>query len=104
MLTRVLSFHGWDDNHIYILQNENAKKDAVLDSFVWLNDMGADENDVVFLFLSFHGFHKEDQPPFDEPNLMDGFLVPFDFEFEILENGILDDELGDSLDMLKSSF
>lgn len=102
LLTRVLHLHGWEDNHIKILQNENAKKDEVLESFVWLNDMGADENDVVFIFLSFHGFHKEDQPPFDEPNNMDGFLVPFDFEFEILENGIIDDELGDSLDTLKS--
>ena len=102
MLTRALRTHGWNDNHVYVLQNENAKKDAVIASFVWLNDMGVDEDDVVFVFLSFHGSHKEDQPPFDEPNHMDGFLIPFDFEFEIEENGILDDELGAALDTVKS--
>jgi len=102
MLKRILSLYGWNDSNLYILQNEQAKKEAIFASFIWLDDMAVDEDDVVFIFFSFHGSHKEDQPPLDEPNNMDGFLVPFDFEFEIQENGILDDELGAALDTVVS--
>jgi uncharacterized caspase-like protein len=70
--------------------------------FDWLIEKGVDEDDVVLIFFSFHGSHKKDTIPFDEPNNMDGFLVTFDFEHEILENGILDDEFGLALDNIPS--
>ena len=54
------------------------------------------------IFFSFHGSHKPDTIPYDEPNQLDGFLVTFDFEYEILENGILDDEFGAALDRILS--
>lgn len=102
MLLRILHRYGWNDTHIHVLQNEEAKKKAVLSSFEWLQDMNVDEDDIVFVFLSFHGSHKVDTEPYDEPDQMDGFLVTFDFEFEIEQNGILDDELGDALDSIVS--
>jgi hypothetical protein len=101
-IVQLLKRYNWNDDQIFVLQNEFTKKDAVMGMFDWLVTEGVDEDDVVLIFFSFHGSHKQDTFPFDEPNQMDGFLVTFDFEFEILENGILDDEFGAALDTIPS--
>lgn len=98
----LLKRYNWNEDQIFVLQNEFTKKDAVMGMFDWLITEGVDEDDVVLIFFSFHGSHKQDTVPLDEPNQMDGFLVTFDFEYEILENGILDDEFGAALDTIPS--
>jgi hypothetical protein len=98
----MLKRYNWNEEQMIVLQNEYARKEALMDTFDWLITEGVDEDDVVLIFFSFHGSHKSDTIPFDEPNNMDGFLVTFDFEYEILENGILDDEFGAALDKIPS--
>ena len=98
----LLKRYNWNENQILVLQNEFTKKDDVMGMFDWLITKGVDEDDVVLIFFSFHGSHKQDTIPLDEPNQMDGFLVTFDFEFETLENGVLDDEFGAALDRILS--
>lgn len=94
--------HGWEKNNIKCLIEEEATREAIMDTFQWLNNSGEDEDDVIFFFFGFHGHYMEDQPPLDEPDNKDGFFCPFDFEMETWENAILDDELGAEFDKLKS--
>jgi len=101
-IVQLLNRYNWNKDQILVLQNEYTKKDDVMGMFDWLISEGVDEDDVVLIFFSFHGSHKQDTIPLDEPNQMDGFLVTFDFEFETLENGILDDEFGAALDRIPS--
>jgi hypothetical protein len=79
-LTQLLKKNGWDKNHILLLQEEEATKEAILDnSFQWLTDNGEDEDDLIFFFFSGHGYyHTEDQPPLDEPDGRDEVINPWD--------------------------
>ncbi|MFO8132509.1 MAG: caspase family protein [Thermoplasmatota archaeon] len=98
----ILVAHNWEENNIKLLIEEEATRGAVMNTFQWLNESGEDADDVIFFFFSFHGFHMEDKPPFDEPDGQDGFLAPFGFDFETWENAILDDELAAEFNKLKS--
>ena len=44
----------------------------------------------------------DDQYPYDEPDNLDEFIMPFDCDWETDDNCILDDELADAFDTLQS--
>ncbi len=103
-LTRVLKKNGWDEEHILVLCEEDATKDALLyDSIDWLNE--GDEDDLIFFFIECHGYyHTEDQSPFDEPDGVDEIIYPWDPDMAgwNLEVFVVDDELAESFNSLKS--
>ena len=98
----VMINHGWNDENIKVLLEEEATKEAIIGSFQWLNESGEDEDDVIFFFSNSHGYYMDDQPPLDEPDGKDGFILPFDCDWETWDNCILDDELAVEFDKLKS--
>jgi hypothetical protein len=101
-LSHVLIRHGWKENNIQVLVEEQATREAILSSFEWLNQSGVDEDDIVFFYSGTHGYHLEDQPPFDEPDGLDEFIMPFDCDWETNDNCITDDELGQLFDQVHS--
>jgi parallel beta-helix repeat protein len=105
-LTQLLKKNGWDKNHILLLQEEEATKEAILDnSFQWLTDNGEDEDDLIFFFFSGHGYyHTEDQPPLDEPDGRDEVINPWDPDIAGWNPDvfIVDDTLSAKFDTLQS--
>lgn len=102
-LYEILLNHGWDKNNIKTLIEEEATREAVLNApFEWLEEMGEDENDIILFFFSMHGAQIEDQQILDEPDGKDEYLIPYDFDMENKSNFILDDELSEKFDTLKS--
>jgi len=99
-LKNTLISHGWNENNIRVLIEEQATKQAILDTFTWLNQSDAD--DVIFFYSGTHGYYMEDQPPLDEPDNLDEFIMPFDCDWETDDNCLLDDELADEFDKLQS--
>jgi len=106
VLKQILNKNGWDDDHILVLMEEEATKEAILDdSFQWLRDNGEDEDDLIIFFFSGHGYyHTGDQPPVDEPDGRDEILHPWDPDFAGWNPDlfIIDDVLAEKFDILKS--
>jgi hypothetical protein len=100
-LYNILINHGWNGNNIYYLKENEATKEAILNVSNWLNDHGADEDDLILFFFSMHGGRKEDIPPLDEPDNMDEFLIPYQQEKQE-NNNILDEELALMFEEIKS--
>jgi len=104
-LMNVLINHGWQKNKIKCLIEKEAAKDAIFDTFQWLNDSGEDEDDVILFCFIGHGYnHTEDQPPLDEPDGKDDCYFPWDDKVNSWswDTYILDDELETKFDTLKS--
>ena len=105
-LTKLLQKNGWDKNHMLILQEEEATKEAILnESFQWLIDNGEDEDDLIFFFFSGHGYyHTLDEPPVDEPDSRDEIIHPWDPDIAGWNPDvfIVDDALSAKFDTLKS--
>lgn len=106
VLNQILKNNGWDDDHIFILCEEEATTEAILnDSFDWLRNNEEDEDDLIFFFFSGHGYyHTEDQPPLDEPDGMDEVIYPWDpdmagWNWDVV---IVDDVLAEKFKTLKS--
>ena len=56
VLKKILRNNGWEDNHIFLLSNEEATTEAILnDSFNWLINNGEDEDDIIFFFFQVMG-------------------------------------------------
>jgi hypothetical protein len=102
-LRQVLVRHGWNRDNIKVLLEEEATKEAILATFRWLQESRVDEDDVVFFYSGTHGYYMDDQPPFDEPDGKDEFIMPFDCDWETDDNCILDDELALEFDKIKSN-
>lgn len=100
-LYNILINHGWNGNNIYYLKENEATKEAIMTVSNWLNDHGADEDDLILFFFSMHGGRKEDIPPLDEPDNMDEFLIPYQQEKQE-NNNILDEELALMFEEIKS--
>jgi caspase domain-containing protein len=105
-LKQILNKNGWDNDHIFLLLEEEATTVAILNhSFDWLRDKGEDEDDLIFFFFSGHGYyHTEDQPPLDEPDGRDEIFHPWDpdmagWNWDVF---IVDDVLAEKFDTLKS--
>lgn len=106
VLKQILNKNGWDNDHIFLLFEEEATTEAILNhSFDWLRDKGEDEDDLIFFFFSGHGYyHTEDQPPLDEPDGRDEVFYPWDpdmagWNWDVF---IVDDVLAEKFDTLKS--
>lgn len=104
---------NWAEDHMKILQGEDATVHNIREGFKWLDEM-EDENDICLVYLTTHGFpHWYDRPPFDEEDGKDealasytGFL-PFEspFRWEHLSNPfgiILDDQFNKWFNDLES--
>jgi len=106
-LKRILLDHGWEQDHIRCFLEEEATKDAIMNtSFEWLNSNGADEDDLILYFFNLHGYYlSTDLPPLDEPDGKDEFICPWDpivNGFNI-ETYIVDDDLAARFKTLKSN-
>jgi len=105
-LTKVLLNNGWSEDHLFILLEEQATTEAIMnDSFSWLRSQGEDEDDLVFYFFSGHGYyHTSDEPPIDEPDGRDELIHPWDPDMAGWNPNvfILDDDLKDKFDLLHS--
>lgn len=106
VLKKILRNNGWEDNHIFLLSNEEATTEAILnDSFNWLINNGEDEDDIIFFFFSGHGYyHTGDQPPLDEPDGRDEIIHPWDPDMAGWNPDvvIVDDVLAEKFHTLKS--
>jgi hypothetical protein len=93
-LNDLLISQGYSDDRIKKIIEEEAIKDAILnDPFEWLQSNEINENDIVIFYFSMHGNKIEDQPPLDETDNYDEYLVPYDYDSENKSNYILDEEL-----------
>jgi uncharacterized caspase-like protein len=71
------SSRGWESDNITLLTNGSATKDAIKAALAGLaKRVGADDR-VVF-YYSGRGSYGPDQPPFDEGDGLEEYLVPFD--------------------------
>jgi hypothetical protein len=103
VLKQVLVSHGWDIHNIKDIIEENATREAILDTpFEWLQTNSVEEDDVILFYFSMHGTQIEDQPPLDEPDHYDEYLIPYDYDFENKTNFILDEELSDRFNDVNS--
>jgi hypothetical protein len=98
----ILINQGWKKDNIYFLQEEDATKEAILTTPIWLNNHGADEDDLILYFFSMHGGRTEDIPPLDEPDDMDEFIVPYKEEKLDVYDNIFDEELASAFESIKS--
>ncbi len=104
-LIDVLVNHRWQKNNIKCLIEKEATKEAIFDTFQWLNESGEDEDDIILFCFIGHGYnHTEDLPPLDEPDGKDDCYFPWDDEVDgwSWDTYIIDDELGAKFDKLKS--
>jgi hypothetical protein len=100
-LYQALVRHGWDKNHIICLVEWEATREAILNALTWLQEE-VDTDDIVFFYSGTHGYMMNDQPPFDEPDGKDEFIMPFDCDWETNDNCILDDELAHAFNQIAS--
>ena len=105
-LKSALINHGWQEDHILTLLEEEATENAILnESFEWLNGKGEEEDDLVFIYFSMHGTnHTIDEAPLDEPDGKDEIIFPWDKEYGgwNLDKFIVDDMLAEKFDLLHS--
>ncbi len=103
-LKRLLLMHGWDKDHIRCFLEEDATKDAILNtSFTWLQ--GAGENDLIVYFVFMHGYYlPDDLPPIDEPDGKDERVFYYDSNYATWNWSvyIVDDEFAARFNTLKS--
>jgi uncharacterized caspase-like protein len=89
---------NWETDKITLLTNAAATRDGIKSAIAGLaKRVGADDQ-VVFYF-SGRGSYSPDQPPFDEGDGLDEFLVPYD----ALPNSPAQDLSDDELEALFSS-
>lgn len=68
---------GWNTDNITLLTNSSATGAAVKSALAGLTKRVSADDQVVFYF-SGRGSYGPDQPPFDEGDGLDEYLVPFD--------------------------
>ena len=67
----------WKENHIITLTGEDVSLANVILSLLLL-DLMEDENDVIFIFYSGHGYYLNyDLPPFDENDNKDEYITTY---------------------------
>jgi len=97
----VLVENGWSEDKIYLLEEKDATKDAILEIPDYLNCQGLDENDVVLFYFSMHGIRKKDVTPFDESDGMDECLMAYKKDDDS-DNIIFDDEIASAFENIRS--
>ena len=102
LLTNIFLENGCLSSQIFILNDEQATKEKILTKpFIWLDNQNISNNDIIFFYFSMHGSKIEDQLPFDEPDNLDEYLVPYDYDFES-GNYIIDDELNEKISLINN--
>lgn len=70
--------HGWEEDHIFILNNEDATRDGIINAVIALDDL-EDEDDVVLYFHSGHaGGDSLGMRAYDERIMADDLDDAFD--------------------------
>jgi|GEM_PF-2447279 len=89
-----LTVHGWQEDNIYRLQGETATREAILtEPFTWLQMQREDDDDVTLFFFSLHGDQLSDREPLDEPDGLDEYVCPADYNPDDTATFLLDDDL-----------
>jgi len=68
---------NWETDNITLLTNSSATRDGIKAALAGLAKRVSADDQVVF-FFSGRGSYGPDQPPFDEGDGLDEYLVPFD--------------------------
>ena len=68
---------NWETDNITLLTNSSATRDGIKAALAGLAKRVSADDQVVF-FFSGRGSYGPDQPPFDEGDGIDEYLVPFD--------------------------
>ena len=101
----LITYYGFDENDIKVLQDENSTKQNIIRTFQdWLVN-GTKEGDVVFFYFSGHGTQLADHNA-DESDGYDEVLLPYDIipignGKAVRETVITDDDLGILLEKLE---
>ena len=83
---------NWEPNRMTVLLNSAATKTAI-DSAIANIGSQMSSNDKFVFYFSGHGTTGADQPPIDEPDGVEEYLVPHDALSNSNANDISDDEL-----------
>jgi uncharacterized caspase-like protein len=83
---------NWETDNITLLTNASATKDAIKSAIAGLAKRVSADDQVVFYF-SGRGSYGPDQPPFDEGDGLDEYLVPYDALPNVPARDLSDDEL-----------
>lgn len=83
---------GWETDKITLLTNSSATKDAIKSAVAGLAKRASADDQVVFYF-SGRGSYGTDQPPFDEGDGLDEYLVPYDAQFTSSARDLSDDDI-----------
>jgi len=92
----LVSKNNWDEDHVKLLLNDEAKKQDILDALDWLI-ANADENDRVLFSYQGHGSSIDDDNG-DEADGKDEGIVAW----EGIEGIIIDDVLDEKFDNIKA--
>jgi uncharacterized caspase-like protein len=68
---------NWETDNITLLTNSSATRDGITSALAGLAKRVSADDQVVF-FFSGRGSYGPDQPPFDEGDGLDEYLVPYD--------------------------
>ena len=100
MYDLLLNTSNWKEENIKMLLNENATKDKIHDAIVnWLDDL-EDENDIVLIFFTGHGWKL----PFWQLRYGHSSVFTYNLtEDRLLEDRITDKEFDSWVDELDSS-
>lgn len=99
----VLVAHGWQRDNMLLLLGDDATRDAILEEpFTWLHNQGEDADDVTLFFFSLHGDQTPDVAPLDEPDSLDEYVCPADFEPGDNATYLLDDTLAERFTSIRS--
>ena len=93
---------GWETDNITLLTNSSASRDAIKAALAGLAKRVRADDMVVFYF-SGRGSYGPDQPPFDEGDGLDEYLVPFDGQASSPAQDLSDDTLEALLAALPTS-
>jgi len=83
---------GWETDNITLLTNSSATRDAIKAALAGLAKRVSGDDTVVFYF-SGRGSYGPDQPPFDEGDGLEEYLVPFDGQANSSARDLSDDAL-----------
>ena len=99
----ILEAHGWESSHILCLWGSEATYNDILHRPVqWLNDSGADADDLIVFYFTMHGTQINDTSPLDEPDGLDEIIIPFDYDAENHSRYIKDEDLALQFDEIPS--
>jgi uncharacterized caspase-like protein len=83
---------NWETDNITLLTNSSASRDAIKAALAGLAKRVRADDPVVFYF-SGRGSYGPDQPPFDEGDGLDEYLVPYDGQTTSTERDLSDDAI-----------